>query len=149
MSAEKSDNSFEGLRGSGSKRALRSKRAVSEEMKAWSAALAAEVEDWPGASARIFFGFTALYRGDAMFAALPLTRLLATPTSLIFKFHGSPPSLLRRLEADGRIAPFQKDKARWFTFDLSSGSDLHAALAWLGLAYEAAAAKKKSKKKSK
>jgi len=45
--------------------------AISEEMKAWSAALAAEVGGWPQLSARSFFGFTALYRKDKMFAALP------------------------------------------------------------------------------
>ena len=80
-----------------------------------------------------------------MFAALPRTRLMATPTSLIFKLYCPPASLCRRLEADDRIAPFHNGKARWFTFELSSDSDLHAALDWLGLAYEAAVVKKNSK----
>src|SRR5260221_6647070 len=43
---------------------------VSEQMKAWSSALEAEVADWPHASTRSFFGFTAVYRKDKIFAAL-------------------------------------------------------------------------------
>ena len=35
--------------------------AISEEMKAWSAALVTETADWPYISQRSFFGFTALY----------------------------------------------------------------------------------------
>jgi hypothetical protein len=58
---------------------------VSEEVKAWSAALAAEVDGWPQLSARSFFGFTALYRKDKMFAALPRTRAMGTSNSLVFK----------------------------------------------------------------
>ena len=48
---------------------------ISEEMKAWSAALAGEVGEWPHVSTRSFFGFTALYRKDKMFAALPRCRV--------------------------------------------------------------------------
>ena len=43
---------------------------VSDQMKAWSAALAVEVADWPRATARSFFGFNALYRGDNIAAVL-------------------------------------------------------------------------------
>jgi hypothetical protein len=39
----------------------------------------------------------------------------------------------------------QVGKARWFTFELSSDADLHSALEWLGIAYEVAGKKKKSK----
>src|SRR5437868_8945399 len=59
--------------------------AISEEMKAWSAALAAEVGDWPEVSVRSFFGFTALYLGDRIFAALPRTRGIESANSLAFK----------------------------------------------------------------
>jgi hypothetical protein len=36
-------------------------------------------------------------------------------------------------------------KARWFAFELSSDTDLHDALDWLGRAYEAAGKSKKSR----
>jgi hypothetical protein len=58
---------------------------ASEEMKAWSGALAAEVAGWPQVTTRAFFGFTALYRRDRIFALLPRTRAMATPNSLAFK----------------------------------------------------------------
>jgi hypothetical protein len=34
---------------------------VSEQMKAWSAALTGELRDWPQITLKPFFGFTALY----------------------------------------------------------------------------------------
>jgi len=118
---------------------------VSEEMKAWSAALAAEIGGWPHVTARSFFGFTALYRKDNMFAALPRTRAMGTANSFVFKLEDAP--LRGRLAKDSRIGTMQRDalqadatrtkKARWFTFELASDTDLHDALDWLGRAYEA------------
>src|SRR5437868_3513685 len=35
---------------------------ITEEMKAWSAALGAEVTTWPGVTTRPMFGLTAVYR---------------------------------------------------------------------------------------
>jgi hypothetical protein len=72
--------------------------AVSEEMKAWCAALAAEVSDWPQVSVRSFFGFTAVYRSDKMFAALPRTRGMETANSLAFKLESAIPAVRARLE---------------------------------------------------
>jgi len=118
---------------------------VSEQMKAWSAALAAEVADWPHVSARSFFGFTALYRGDKMFAALPRTRAMGTPNSLVFKLVETTVGDRARMEKDPRIGDMQMQKARWFTFELASDGDLHDALDWIGRAYDAAAKLKKPK----
>ena len=118
---------------------------VSDEMKAWCAALADEVSGWPSAQARSFFGFTALYRHDKMFAALPRTRALESPNALAFKLHSPAPKLRASLAKDPRIAAFDQDKERWFLFDLSSAADLHDALEWLGRAYEAAGSRRKSK----
>jgi hypothetical protein len=119
--------------------------AISDEMRAWCAALAEEVADWPRAEARCFFGFTALYRGDKMFAALPRTRALEGPNALAFKL-GPPTAKLRAsLEKDSRICSFGKDKGRWFMFEISSGADLHDALEWLSRAYSAAGHRRKSK----
>jgi hypothetical protein len=119
-------------------------------MKAWSAALAAEVTDWPRVSVRSFFGFNALYRGEQMFAALPRTRAMQTPNSLVFKLVDAPAPLHKRLQADSRIGSMEMKtaremkKARWFTFELASDADLHDALDWIGRAYDAAGKRKKS-----
>src|ERR1700687_1062064 len=114
--------------------------SVSEEMKAWSSALVDEVGGWPQASARSFFGFTALYRGEKMFAALPRTRTIAGTNSVAFKLEAPTSAVSARLQKDSRIRLWSAltQKARWFTFGLSSDADLHDALDWLGQAYEAA-----------
>ena len=111
--------------------------AISEAMKAWSAALKAEIGDWPGVM-RSFFGFTALYRRDRIFALLPQTHGMETPNSLAFKLQSPAPRLLARLRRDPRIGSTQMQKARWFTFELDTDGDLHDALDWLARAYDAA-----------
>jgi hypothetical protein len=117
---------------------------ISEQMTAWSTALSDEVGGWPHASARSFFGFTALYRGDKMFAALPRTRTIAGTNSVAFKLEAPASTVSARLRKDSRIRLWsaQTQKARWFIFELSSDTDLHDALDWLGRAYEAAKNKK-------
>ena len=117
---------------------------VSDEMKAWSSALGDEAAEWPNCTARSFFGFTALYRGSRMFAALPRTRALWTPNSLAFKLEGAKPEICRRLENDRRISSTRMENARWFAFEVGRAGDLHEVLDWLGLAYEAAGKRKKS-----
>ena len=118
---------------------------VSEEMKAWSAALASEVGDWPSVSAGSFFGLTAFYRKDKIFALLPRTRGMETSNSLALKLDSPPPNVRARLDQDPRITSTQMGRALWFTFELTSGADLRSALDWLGTAYEAAGKNKKSK----
>jgi len=118
---------------------------ISEQMKAWSSALTAEIGDWPQVSQKVFFGFTALYRGKKMFGLLPRTRCIETRNAIAFPLD-SPKRLVReRLGSDHRIGSIDQNNTRWFTFELSSASDLHDALNWLGDAYDAARAKKKSK----
>jgi len=117
---------------------------VSEQMKAWSAALASEVSAWPQVASRAFFGLTALYRIDKIFAVLPRSRGMGTANSFGFKFETVPTRLRGRLEKDHRIGSTRMQKARWFTFELSSDADLHEGLEWLSRAYEAAGKTKKS-----
>jgi len=112
--------------------------AVSEEMKAWSVALGAEIAGWPSVSSRPMFGFTALYRGKRIFAILPRTRGMETPNSLAFKLEDAGPRALARLRGESRIQTAVMRASRWFVFELSSDGDLKAALDWLGRAYEAA-----------
>jgi hypothetical protein len=111
---------------------------VSEQMKAWSSALGAEIAEWPGVDARSFFGFTALYRRTYRFAALPRTRSWGTGNCLAFKVKNPTPRLRTRLKKDGRIGSIQMKESPWVSFELSSDADLHDALDWLGLAYDAA-----------
>jgi len=116
---------------------------ISEQMKAWSAALAAEIADWPQVTQKVFFGFTALYRGKTMFGLLPRTRCIETRNAIAFSIDSPKRSVRARLDSDQRIGYIDRNNARWFTFELSSDSDLHDALNWLGDAYDAAHAKKK------
>lgn len=114
-------------------------------MKAWCAALAAETLDWPHIEQRVFFGFTALYRKDTMFAVLPRTRGMETANSLAFRIDTPTAKVRTRLEKDPRIGAAEIKQARWFTFELSSDADLHDALDWLGRAYEAAGKNRQSR----
>jgi hypothetical protein len=112
--------------------------AISEQMKAWSAALASETVDWAQVKQRIFFGFIGLYRKDTMFAVLPRTRGMETANALAFRIDSPTAKVRLRLENDPRIGAAEIKKARWFSFEVSSDADLHDALDWLGQAYEAA-----------
>jgi len=107
-------------------------------MKAWSAALAAEVADWPQVTTRAFFGLTALYRRDRIFALLPRTRAMETPNSLAFKLDPAGSRILTRLQRDSRVGATEMQKARWFTFALITAADLRDALEWISRAYQAA-----------
>jgi hypothetical protein len=111
---------------------------ISEEMKAWSAALATELATWHKISTRPMFGLTAVYRGGQIFAALPRTRGMNTANSFGFKLDTPASRVGTRLQRDARISSSQMTKARWFTFEINSDTDLHAALDWLNQAYEAA-----------
>lgn len=108
---------------------------VSEEMKAWSAALVAEGESWPLVTTRAFFGFTALYRRDKIFALLPHTRAMQSPNALAFKLESPSARMNALLRRDPRIGSTQMQKARWFTFEMSCDTDLRAAIEWLDRAY--------------
>ena len=112
--------------------------AVSEQMKAWTAALAADLESWPEVKTRPMFGLTAWYRRNSIFAVLPKTRAMDSPNALAFKLPSAGPRLLVRIRKESRIAFTEMQKARWYTFGLSCDADLHDALEWLGRAYEAA-----------
>ena len=117
---------------------------ISEEMKGWATALAAETSDWPGSTQRSFFGFTALYRGNKIFALLPRSRNLDSANTIAFKLEAPAGAIRRRLESDPRIGSMHEAKGRWYSLLLSSNADLHDALDWLGHAYSAAGRRKKA-----
>ena len=112
---------------------------ISEEMKAWAAALGAEMEAWPRVTTRPMFGFTAFYFGKRIFAILPRTRGMGSPNSLAFKLEGAGPRVLASLRKESRISTTVMQARRWFVFEVASESDLRDALRWLSRAYNAAA----------
>ena len=76
--------------------------AASEEMKQWSAMLGSELSTWPKVTARPMFGLRGFYRGKKIFAALPVTRAIKNPNSLIFRIKPMPPDLLKRAKKEPR-----------------------------------------------
>jgi len=118
---------------------------VTEQMKAWSWALAAELRNWPQVTQKSFFGFTALYRRRSMFGLLPRTRNIFKGNAVAFRLERANRSAQMLLRKDSRIAAFDKDKTRWFTFQILCDTDLHDALDFLGRAFEAAGNRRKSK----
>src|SRR6266700_5948355 len=67
---------------------------VDDEMKELSAMLEKEVSDWPKVSTRPMFGYQGLYREGVIFAALPRSRAMKSPRSIMFKFASMSPALL-------------------------------------------------------
>lgn len=113
-------------------------------MKAWSAALASELRDWPQIALKPFFGFTALYRGKFLFGLLPRTRSIVKGNSVAFRFDNPNHAAHSLIAKDSRVAAFDKEKIRWFLFELACDSDLHDALDYLGRAFAAAPSSKKT-----
>jgi predicted DNA-binding protein (MmcQ/YjbR family) len=70
---------------------------------------------------------------------------MAAANSLAFKLDSPTADVLARLDHDPRITATHMGEARWFTFELSSDSDLRGALGWLEEAYDVAGKNKKSK----
>lgn len=102
---------------------------VNVEMQRWSAALADEISAWPRVTSRPMFGLLGFYRGEKIFAALPRTRAIDTPYSLMVKL---PAAKNKRLKAGGGPG------AGWKTFEMTSDDDLTEALELLQRAYEQA-----------
>jgi hypothetical protein len=104
-----------------------------EELQAWAGMLGAELAGWPQVRSKPMFGTVAFYRGRKIFAALPRTRALNSPHSIIFKFHRESAAVRR---ARRRLGPFPF--GGWASFELHAEKDLGAALEWLDLAYRSA-----------
>jgi hypothetical protein len=100
---------------------------VSEEMKAWSAAIAAEVATWPSVTTRPMFGLTALHRSGKLFGVLPRTRGMESANSLAFKLGPAGSRTLAQARRDPRIAFTDALRTRWLTFEVAqrrSGSTM-------------------------
>ena len=102
---------------------------MAEEVRPAVAFLERELGSWPQVVAKPMFGMLAFYRGRQIFAALPRTRALESPTAIACK-----------LPKDR--APGTPGKG-WKTIEIVSDADLRAALRLLGRSYQQAVAKKK------
>ncbi len=112
---------------------------VDDEMKELSAMLEKEISDWPRVSTRPMFGYQGLYREGVIFAALPRSRAMKSPRSIMFKFASMSPALLDSAKKDSRIDTISRAPGPgWLLFELNEASATKDALGWLGRAYEAA-----------
>lgn len=102
---------------------------ISDEMRRWCALIEDEIGQWPGVSRRPMFGMTAFYRERAIFAAVPRTRAVGTPWSILIKQPGG---------VRGRAGRVRTPGAGWVTFDLQGDEDVSRALARLEHAYRRA-----------
>jgi hypothetical protein len=108
-------------------------------MQHWSAMLEAEVESWPSVTCKRMFGFRFLYRRKSVFAALPHSRGLFTPSSILLKFNPMPAGLFQRAQKEPRLDGGTRMSGKgWFSFELLSDADVRDAIWWLNQAYEAA-----------
>ena len=114
----------------------RSLPRVSEQMQAWSAMLADELRTWLDVRERPMFGLIAFYRRNQIFAALPKTRAVASPSSFIFRLPKNSPARESKVEADPRIDT--SGEPLWLPFELTADTDVRGALSWLRTAYEEA-----------
>jgi hypothetical protein len=110
---------------------------LSPEMERWSATLAQELTQWPGVRTKPMFGLTSFYRGKTIFAAVPKSRALGSPTSVIFKI---PEGSKWRGEAsnDVRVQSENMQTHKWFQFEIGDERDLRGALLWFERAFQSA-----------
>ena len=98
-----------------------------------------EVSNWPDVSKRPMFGYQGLYREGVIFAALPRSRAMKSPRSLMFKFASMSSALLDLAKKDSRMDTNSRAPGPgWFMFEMKDASAIKDALGWLGRAYEAA-----------
>jgi hypothetical protein len=112
---------------------------IDDEMKELSAMLEREISGWPGVSHKPMFGFQGLYRNGVIFAALPRSRAMNSPRSIMFKFASVAPVTLNSANKDSRVEKVSRmPGSGWFAFELNEASATKDALGWLGRAYQAA-----------
>src|SRR5258708_14486253 len=101
---------------------------IDDEMKELSAMLEKEVSDWPGVSKKPMFGYQGLYRGGKIFDALPRSRAMRSPRSLMFKFASMTPATIESVKKDSRVDTVSGlSVAGWFVFELyDSSATTHA-----------------------
>ena len=117
---------------------------VDQETRHCASLIENEVARWPNVRVKPMFGMAAFFRKNAIFAAVPRTRTLRSPQSIIMKFHPVPDSLVEKIQAESRIADRAPGPgAGWHAFELSSPDDIRDALWWLNQAYDCAGKSKR------
>jgi hypothetical protein len=112
---------------------------IDDEMKELSAMLEKEISDWTGVTKKPMFGFQGLYRNGVIFAALPRSRAINSPSAIMLKFATTSPAVLDGIKKDSRFGTVSiMSKSGWLTYDLNEASATKDALRWIGRAYEAA-----------
>ena len=109
------------------------------------ALLGEELESFPEVSTKPMFGFLGYYRDGVIFAALPKTKALGSPNSVIFKVNAAPKAVLGRMEKDPRITISSHGMKGWHSLEISEEHDIAAAQRWLTEAWRYAH-KEKGKK---
>jgi len=85
------------------------------------------------------FGYQGLYRDGVIFAALPRSRAMKSPRSIMFKFASMFPAILNAAKNDSRVDTISRVPGPgWFIFEMDEASAMQSALGWLGRAYQAA-----------
>ncbi len=85
------------------------------------------------------FGYRGLYRDGVIFAALPRSRAMKSPKSIMFKLASMSPALLDSAKKDSRVDTISRAPGPgWFLFEVNEASASKDALGWLARAYEAA-----------
>ena len=116
---------------------------ISDEMKRWSAMLERELISWPDVTTRPMFGLISFYRRESIFAAVPRTRALRSPTAIILRLDPLPPELMRRAQSQPGLRPEGAfSRGHWLSLSLESADSLRDALWWLDRAYECASPQK-------
>ncbi len=124
-------------------------KTATEAMRGWAEALAAEVAQWSGVTAKNAFGMTMVYRSGVVFAALPKTRALYEEDAILIKFNAEPSALAKRIAADPRLVGTMEQRMtknhkttgeskRWRILRIREDADIHAAIEWLAEAYSVA-----------
>ena len=80
-----------------------------------------------------------------MFGLLPRTRSIFKGNAVAFRLDRAQRAAQTLLTKDSRIAAFDKDKTRWFAFQILCDTDLHDALDVLGRTFDAAGNRRKSR----
>ena len=94
-------------------------------MQRWCAAIEEEMSAWPDVTTRPMFGLMGYYRAGTMFAAIPRTRAVETPFSL----------LIKTAARDARLRRAGPGAA-WRTLEMQSDEDIAEALRRLSRAYD-------------
>jgi hypothetical protein len=113
--------------------------SVDEEMKRRASLVERELAGWPNVTTKPMFGMISLFRNGAIFAAVPRTKTLRSPQSIILKFDPMPDGLAEKRKAEPRLTRDAPGPgAGWHAFELATDADIKDALWWLNQAYELA-----------